>query len=473
MTTTSTDISHVARIYAVQHAEANLQAMKNTTVQQRLERILRLERFMLDAANQSALADALWHDLRKCREEALATEVATSVSITAHIRRNLHHWARPKPVPAPLSLTGISSHIRYEPKGHVLIIGPWNYPFQLLMVPLANAIAAGNVVTLKPSEHTPATSAFTARMIAELFPESEVAVVEGGVDVATALLELPYHHIFFTGSPAVGKIVMKAAAQHLTSVTLELGGKSPCIVDETANIKTVAEQVAWGKSINAGQTCIAPDYLLIHHSRKAEFLAAYPQAIARMYGNDVAQSPEYPRIVNEKNVRRIQSLVDDAVAKGANLVLGGDVRIADRYIAPCVLDGVTPDMAIMEEEIFGPVLPIMTYTDLAEVPRIVGRLPKPLALYIMSKSRQNQSFILQNTSAGGTVINEVMTTTLNPDLPFGGVNNSGIGKSNGFHAFVEFSNERGVMRRRFLDFKIIYPPYRPRIISLLMRIVRW
>lgn len=473
MTTTHTAATQVARLFDLQHADANLQAMKDTTVQQRLERIQRLERFILDADNQQALADALQHDLGRCKEETLAVEVAPLLSVTTHTKRHLRHWMRAQSVPAPWSLMGISSHIRYEPKGHVLIIAPWNYPFQLAMLPLTYAIAAGNVVTIKPSEHTPATSAFMARMVGQLFPESEVAVVEGEVEVATALLERPFHHIFFTGSPAVGKIVMKAAAQHLTSVTLELGGKSPCIVDESADVKAAAEQIAWGKSINAGQTCIAPDYLLIHHSRKAAFLDAYAKAITTMYGKDVAQSPHFPRIVNEKNVRRIQALIDDAVAQGATIALGGDIRHSERYISPCVLDNVTPDMAILEEEIFGPVLPIMTFRDLEEVLPIIHARPKPLALYIMSKNRAHQSYILQNTSAGGTVINEVMTGTLNPDLPFGGVNNSGIGKSNGRHAFVEFSNERGVMRRRFLDFKLIYPPYRSRLIALVLRLARW
>jgi aldehyde dehydrogenase (NAD+) len=469
------DIKEVDRIFDLQRRPENLQRMKNTTAAQRLERITKIEKYILNEENQARLAKAMWYDLRKSREEMLATEILPILTILVHIKRQLKSWMRPQRVGAPMAMLGISSYIRYEPKGQVLLIAPWNYPFQLAINPLLHAIAAGNVCIVKPSEISAATSSFIKNMVEDLFNENEVAVIEGDVPVSQALLDKPFHHIFFTGSPAVGKIVMKAASKHLTSVTLELGGKSPCIIDETANVGVAAERIAWGKLLNNGQTCIAPDYVLVHESKKEAFLNAYQAWVEKSYNSDqkgIKASPYYTRIINEKNFHRVKSLIDDAVDKGAQLIGSGETDADDKFIAPCLLDQVTTEMTVMQEEIFGPVLPVVTYRDLSEVPAFIQQLPKPLALYIMSKSRKNQEYLLNNTTAGGTAINELMITTLNPELPFGGVNNSGIGKSNGKHSFVEFSNERGVLKRRFLDFKMLFPPYKTTIFEWMTKAAR-
>ncbi|WP_020538904.1 aldehyde dehydrogenase family protein [Lewinella cohaerens] len=469
------DIKEVDRIFDLQRRTENLQRMKNTTAAERLEHIAKIEKYILNEENQTRLAKAMWYDLRKSREEMLATEIIPILTILVHIKRQLKAWMRPQRAGAPLAMLGISSYVRYEPKGQVLLIAPWNYPFQLAINPLLHAIAAGNVCIVKPSEISAATSSFIKNMVQDLFDENEVAVIEGDVPVSQALLDKPFHHIFFTGSPAVGKIVMKAASKHLTSVTLELGGKSPCIIDETANVNVAAERIAWGKLLNNGQTCIAPDYVLVHESQKTGFLNAYQAWVEKSYNSDqkgIQASPYYTRIINEKNFHRVKNLIDDAVAKGAQLIGSGETDADDKFIAPCLLDQVTTEMTVMQEEIFGPVLPVITYRDLSEVPAFIHQLPKPLALYIMSKSRKNQEYLLSNTTAGGTAINELMITTLNPELPFGGVNNSGIGKSNGKHSFIEFSNERGVMKRRFLDFKMLFPPYKTTIFEWMTKAAR-
>jgi aldehyde dehydrogenase (NAD+) len=308
-----------------------------------------------------------------------------------------------------------------------------------------------------------------------LFPPEEVAAFEGDASVATQLLELPFNHIFFTGSPAVGKIVMAAAAKHLASVTLELGGKSPVIVDETANVKTAAEQIAWGKYFNNGQTCIAPDYLLIHESVKEPFMQAFRESVNRMYspdGKPVEQSPNYCRIVNNRHFQRVQSLIDDAVQKGATVTLGGQTNAVENFIAPTVLEGVNDQMAVMQEEIFGPVLPVVPYRDREEALRAINSREKPLALYIQSRSQRNIDYIMERTTAGDTVINDLMWQFGHMEIPFGGVNNSGIGKANGFFGFQELSNMRGVIKREFGTSRFIYPPYTDKIEKLISFLVK-
>ncbi len=464
------------RVFELQHAPDNLQRMKNTTAKERIERIRRIDRYLNDPTKKQLWMDALHADLRKSREEAIATELATIQVCMRHIYDELGDWMRDRPVSGPLAMLGMSSWVRHEPKGHVMVISPWNYPLQLAVNPLIHAIAAGNVVLLKPSEIAAATSGFLKTMMDELFDEREVAVVEGDVPTTTELLSLPFHHIFFTGSPKVGKIVMRAASEHLTSVTLELGGKSPVIVDETANVKDAAEKVAWGKCINAGQTCIAPDYALVVESKVEAFAAAFEKAVQQMYnrsGEGIAQSSDYCRIIDDRNYDRVKSLIDDAVQNGASLRVSGDMDASDRLIAPHLLLDVSPDMRIMDEEIFGPVLPVLPVENLDAAIEIIIQGEKPLALYIMSKSKKNIGDILRQTTSGGVGINEVMVTSINPNLPFGGVNHSGIGKSNGHYGFVEFSNERGVVKRKYLDFKMIYPPYKPALANLLGKLSRW
>ncbi|WP_019990902.1 aldehyde dehydrogenase family protein [Rudanella lutea] len=474
MTTTSPKLTHQSSIQAVFDAQRrHAPHMALTTAKERLERIGRIHRWIQD--HEADLMQAMHADFRKPAAEALLGDLGALYYEIRHTTKHLSRWMKPHRVPTPLPLLGTRGYVRYEPKGNVLIIAPWNYPFGLCIKPLVAAISTGNVVMLKPSEMTPNTTRTIKRMVEELFPPEEVAVFEGDAAVATQLLDLPFNHIFFTGSPAVGKIVMTAAAKHLASVTLELGGKSPVIVDETANIKAAAEQIAWGKYFNNGQTCIAPDYLLVHESVKEPFLRAFRESVQRMYnpaGQPTEQSESYCRIVNKNHFGRVRRLIEDAVQKGATVTLGGQLNEADNFIAPTVIEGVTDQMALMQEEIFGPVLPVVPYQTADEALQVINSREKPLALYIQSGSRRNIDYIMQRTSAGDTVINDLFWQFGHMDLPFGGVNNSGIGKSNGFFGFQELSNMRGVMKRDFGTARFIYPPYTDKIEKLIGFLVK-
>lgn len=448
--------------------------MALTTAEQRIERIRRIQTWI--NVHETDIQRVMYADFRKPTAEVMLGELMALHAEIKHTIRHLRQWMKPQRLPTPLSLVGTKSYLRHEPKGNVLIIAPWNYPFVLTIRPLVSAIAAGNVCILKPSEMTPHTAGLIKQMIGELFPPEEVAVFEGDADVSTALLELPFNHIFFTGSPAVGRVVMAAAAKHLASVTLELGGKSPAIVDETADISETAGRLAWGKCINNGQTCIAPDYLLVHESVKQPFMQALRQSLAAMYspnGQPVEQSDSYARIVNNRHFQRVRALVDDAVQKGATVTVGGRMNDAENFIEPTVLEGVTDEMRVMQDEIFGPVLPVLTYTNIDDALRIVNQRDKPLALYIHSRSRKNTQYILDRTSAGDTVVNDTLLQFGNVELPFGGVNNSGLGKSNGFFSFQELSNQRGVMQRDFGTMKFIYPPYTDRVKKLINFFVKY
>jgi len=467
--------TNIEQLFSTQHNRQNLQALKNTNAKERIEKIKKIEKYILNTTNHEKIATALSRDLRKSNEEVISTEVSPVILTIKSVCKNLKGWMLDEHVPSPLTMAGMSSYIKYEPKGHVMIISPWNYPFQLTINPLIYAIAAGNAITIKPSEISSNTSAVLKEMIHELFQENEAIVIEGDVSVASELLDQPFNHIHFTGSPAVGKIVMKAASKHLTSVTLELGGKSPVIVDDTVNEKSAAQKIAWAKCLNSGQTCIAPDYALVHKSKLHSFLDEFQSTINQFYNSEekgIQHSPDYCRIINEKNHQRVMNLIDNALQNGAKKVIGGESDAEDKFISPTVLINVDDNMDIMKEEIFGPVLPVITYNEINEAVEKIHQLPTPLALYIMSNSNKNINHIMNNTSAGGTAINELMVTSINPNLPFGGMNNSGIGKSNGKHGFVDFSNERGVVKRKWGNLKIIYPPYSARIFQLFKKVVR-
>lgn len=456
--------------------EAQRQALprlRAASARERMRRIRKIRAYLMDPTHEAALCEALWTDLRKSRMEVVYTEVGPLLVAIRHILGRLDRWMRDKPVQRPLSQAGLRSRIQYEPKGNCLVISPWNYPFQLSLMATLYAIAAGNAVIIKPSELSPMTSSYLERMVRDLFDPSEVTVVTGEVEVATALLEMPFNHIFFTGSPQVGKIVMGAAAKHLASVTLELGGKSPVVVDGTRSVSKTGTQLAWSKAINAGQTCIAPDYVLTPKGKIPELVWAFKNATERFYNPEekgIAASPDFGRIVSDRHFKRIRRLYDDALEKGAQLEYGGEFIEDERFISPTILSNCNASMDIMQEEIFGPILPLVTFERLEDVPELLARLPKPLAFYIQSKSKKNIRFILDNSTAGGTVINEFMLTSLNPHLPFGGVNNSGIGKSNGFHSFVEFSNERGVIQRNWGTFSFLYPPFKTWLPKWLKRL---
>ncbi|HEV7349553.1 aldehyde dehydrogenase family protein [Telluribacter sp.] len=449
-------------------------AMAQTTVKERIERLKRLLNYLTSHLEEAQ--EATYKDFKKPAAETLLGEMYVLTSEIKYTIKHLRRWMRPQKVATPLSALGTSAYIQYEAKGNALIISPWNYPINLALKPLISALAAGCVAIIKPSELTPHSSAYVRKVVEAVFSAEEVAVMEGGVEVSQALLALPFNHIFFTGSPAVGKIVMKAAAEHLASVTLELGGKSPSIVDETADVATTAQKIAWAKFLNNGQTCIAPDYVLVHSSVRSKFLDEFTKAVTTMYrpeGKEAEASESYARIVNNRHFDRLKSYLDDAVEQGAVVELGGKTNPADNFIEPTVLSGVNDSMKVMQEEIFGPILPVMEYEKLPDAVAYVNQHEKPLALYVHSSSVANANYVLSNTSAGNALVNDLLIHFGNHEIPFGGVNNSGIGKSNGFFGFQEFSNAKGIMKRKFGTTKFLYPPYTDKIKKLLNFMVKY
>ncbi|ARK12643.1 aldehyde dehydrogenase family protein [Fibrella sp. ES10-3-2-2] len=442
--------------------------MALTTAAQRIDRLKRVKTWV--ETHRTDIHAAMYADFRKPSAEVDLGELTGLLGDLRYTIRHLKQWMKPQRVPTPLSLVGTSGYLHYEPKGVVLIISPWNYPFDLMVGPLIAAIAAGNVCMLKPSELTPNTAALLGRMVSDLFPPEEVVLFEGDADTAQTMLDLPFNHIFFTGSPALGKVIMAAAAKHLASVTLELGGKSPFIVDETADLKKTAEILAWSKYFNNGQTCIAPDYLLVHESVKAPLLAEFKAVVERMYGADStarAASDSYARIVNQRHFQRVKGLIDDAARKGATVLMGGRTNEADNFVEPTLIDGVTDDMQIMQEEIFGPLLPVVTMKNLDEALAHINSRKKPLALYIHSRKQEHIDYLINRTSAGDTVINDAMIHFTNPEMPFGGINNSGIGSYHGYFGFQELSHRRSILRRQFGTMKFLFPPYTDRVKKLI------
>jgi len=468
----------VANPYASAFAALRAQApaLGAASVAARRQRLARLEAWLL--RNREAVQQALHQDFRKPTAETDLTELWPSLTELRHTRRHLRRWLARRRVGAPLPLLGTRSWVQLEPKGVVLIIAPWNYPFYLALDPLVSALAAGNAVVLKPAEQTPATSALLRRLAQELFPPEEVLVVEGGQEAATALLALPFDHIFFTGSPAVGKVVMRAAAEHLSGLTLELGGKSPAIVDDTADLRDAAQKLVWGKFLNAGQTCVAPDYLLVQASVRDQLVQAMREVLARYYNPDglgVQQSPDLARIVNARHYARVAGLLADAQARGATLACGGHLDPRDSFIEPTILLDVPAGATILEEEIFGPLLPVLTFTTLAEAAAYVNARPKPLAQYVFSGSAANQRYLLGSIAAGGAAVNETILQLAHPGLPFGGVGNSGLGKAHGYAGLVAFSNEKAVLKQRvgLTNLRTFYPPYSSRTQRLLGWLLRY
>lgn len=378
-----------------------------------------------------------------------------AISELDYVIKHFRSWAKPRKTSLPLSQRPGSAWVQPEPLGVVLVIAPWNYPFQLTISPLVGAIAAGNCAVLKPSELAPATAKVLAKLIAATFDPAYVALVEGGPDTAQALLAEKFDHIFFTGGERVGKLVMQAAAQHLTPVTLELGGKSPCLVEPDIDVAVAARRIVWGKFLNAGQTCIAPDYLLVQESVKPALMEALKQRIVDCYGDRPAASPDYSRLVNERQFDRLVGLLDRG-----QILIGGEHDRSDRFIAPTLIDGVAWEDPIMQEEIFGPILPIFTYRHLEEAIAMVNQRPKPLALYLFSKSRSAQDQVLQHTSAGSVCLNDVILQVATWGLPFGGVGTSGIGAYHGQYSFDTLSNLKSVLKKPFwMDMDWRYPPY--------------
>ncbi len=462
------------KLFALQKASTN--KLKKRSVADRILQLKHLEQLII--LYQPAIETAILADFRKPPVETMLTEIVSVISELRHTIKNLKDWTKPKKVGQTLALLGTSGYIYKEPKGVALIIAPWNYPFNLAMNPLISALAAGCAIVVKPSELSPATSALLAKLLAEFAPTDEVAVVEGGVEVSQALLALPFDHIFFTGSPAIGKVVMHAAANHLASVTLELGGKSPAIIDETADLQDAAEKLVWGKFVNAGQTCIAPDYALVKQEVKPLFIEAMKQQIEKCYNADkqgIAKSDSFSRVINDRHFSRLATLLQEATSQGATLAIGGETEAATRYIAPTVLTEVKTSMRIMEEEIFGPILPILTYQNSEEALQLIANLPKPLAFYIFSRDNEKINKYIAHSTAGGTCVNDCLIHIAHPDLPFGGVNNSGIGRSHGEAGFLEFCNQRSVLKQRigFTGIKLLYPPYTDKVRNLAKIFLNW
>ena len=421
---------------------------------------------LLDALRkwEKPLAEALWHDLHKSYEEAYMTEFGILYGEIGNHIKHLSSWAAPKKVGAPLRIFPSRSKVVSEPLGNTLIIAPWNYPVQLLINPLIGAISAGCTAILKPSPYTPNVAYVLEQMIDDTFSEEYIAIVQGNRDVNRTLLDQRFDLIFFTGSPALGREVMTAAAKHLTPVVLELGGKSPCIVDKEANIKVAAKRIAWGKSLNAGQTCIAPDYLLVHEDIKEEFVEALHKAFRSLLGRKPQKSKHFVRIVSDRAFDRLVSYLDNGVIR-----FGGEHDKEKRFIAPTLLDDITPSAPVMQEEIFGPIFPLLTFSDTQDAVKFVTEREKPLALYYFGSTEKGEE-VLHRTSSGGACLNDVIMHIANENTPFGGVGNSGMGSYHGEESFRTFSHRKSVLSTTTRwDIPFRYMPYR--LFSLIKRLM--
>jgi aldehyde dehydrogenase (NAD+) len=408
------------------------------------------------ASEEKAIVEALGKDVGKPRIEAWAAEVSECAGGVRYMRKNLKKWMKPERVTTSMVAMPGKSRIYREPLGVVLIIAPWNYPFSLAINPLMGALAAGNCALIKPSEVAPATSALLAELLPKYLDSEAVKVVEGGVPETTELLAQKFDHIFYTGNGTVGRIVMTAAAKHLTPVTLELGGKSPCIIDEHVDLEVAAKRVVWGKFYNCGQTCVAPDYLLVHKSVHDRFVSLLVETIHAFWGDNPQQHKDYGRVVNARHHKRLMSLIPGS----GTVAIGGKGDEADRYIAPTLLTHVSEDAPVMQDEIFGPILPVLQVDDLDHAVRVVNARPKPLALYLFSSSDRSYEKVVTGTSSGGMVVNHAILHLAVHGLPFGGVGESGMGAYHGKHSFDTFSHKKAVLKKpTAIDPSLIYPPY--------------
>ena len=449
--------------------------LKTERIFARKERLRKLKRWIKH--NQNAIQDALYKDFKKVPEEVLISEIKPVIGEINHALKSIRDWTAPQKVETPLSLLGTRAKIVPEAKGVCLVIAPWNFPFMLAVGPVVSALAAGNTVVLKPSEMTPHTEKLLQRLFQEVFSPTIATVVTGGVRETQHLLELPWNHIFFTGSPQVGKIIMRKAANHLTSVTLELGGRNPAIVTAKAAITDTARKLVWGKFFNNGQSCVSPNYILIDKKVKEQFIQEFKFEFVEMYGNypeEIKNNKSLTRIVNQHHYKRLTSLLDEAIENGAKVIFGNHRDEADNYLSPTLLDNVTPDNPIFKEEIFGPILPILTYQTPEEALDIILSTDAPLAFYVFSKSKKEQNYFLKNTRAGTTVFNDTTLQFAHPNLPFGGVGSSGMGKAHGYYGFLEFTNQRAVLKQRTWGAisQLIYPKYN-KLKRTIIKIITW
>lgn len=412
--------------------------------------------------HEADILEALSKDLNKSEFEGYMTELGMVYQELKLMRKKLTKWAKPRGVRTPITQFIATSKIYSEPYGVVLILSPWNYPFMLTIDPLIGAIAAGNVAIIKPSNYSPNVSAIVDTIIKESFSPSYITVIQGGREANQHLLKEKFDYIFFTGSASVGKVVMEAASKYLTPVSLELGGKSPCIVDQTANLERAAKRIVWGKFLNSGQTCVAPDYLLVHKKIKEELVGLIKKYIVQFYGEEPMNNQDFPKIINKKHFTRLLGLME-----GCKIISGGRANEQTNQIEPTILDQVTWDSAVMAEEIFGPLLPIIEFDKLSEIVEKINQRPKPLALYFFTQSKENEGYVLRNISYGGGCINDTIVHLSSSNLPFGGVGESGMGAYHGKASFDTFTHYKSVMKKsNIIDVPLRYPPYKDRIKTL-------
>lgn len=448
----------------VERQRAHFLSQDTLDIPFRLNALKKLKTYIRD--NEKDILDALKKDLNKAPFESYAAEVGLIHSELNDAIKNLYKWNRKKRVRTPLAHFKSSSYIVSEPYGVVLIMSPWNYPFQLTLAPLIGAISGGNCAVVKPSAYSPCTSAIIAKIIRDCFDERYIAVIEGGREANQQLLKEKFDYIFFTGSVSVGKTVMEAASRNLTPVTLELGGKSPCIVDKDVNIDIAAKRIIWGKCLNSGQTCVAPDYLLVHKDVKDRLLNAMKKCIVEFYGEVPCKNDEYPRIINEKHFNRLRALLNNG-----KVVAGGDLNEATLQISPTILDNVKWDDPVMNEEIFGPILPVLEFSDLEQVITAVNSHPKPLALYLFTDSSEVEKRIVKSISFGGGCINDTLVHLATSYMPFGGVGESGMGGYHGKWSFDTFTHKKSILKKSFrVDIKLRYPPYK-NTLSILKKLM--
>tara|TARA_S200000501_G_scaffold375994_1_gene429574 strand:+ start:10113 stop:11522 length:1410 start_codon:yes stop_codon:yes gene_type:complete len=450
----------------------NVSNLRSSSANDRIKKLKKLKEKILD--NRKNIKDALKKDFKKNGSEVDLTEIFPVIQEINHNVKNLKKWMRSKRVNTPISLIGSTSYISYEPKGLVLIITPWNFPINLTFISLINAISAGNAVLIKPSEITDHTSKIIKNIIDDTFDSNEVNTVLGGVETAEEVLKLKFDHILFIGSPTIGKLIMKAASNHLTSVTLELGGKSPTIIDEKVDLNTTARRIAWAKFLNNGQVCIAPDYILVNKKIKDIFLQLLVENIKKIYTEKSQNSSCYCRIVNKKQFLRLINLIEDVKKYDGKIYFGGKNNSEDLFLEPTILTEISEKSKINNEEIFGPILPIYEFEDIDDAINVINKKEKPLALYIYSNIKKNINKVLEKTSSGGVCINHSTLHYSNYHLPFGGVNNSGFGRCHGIYGFREFSNQKSIFKQRikFSPTDLIIPPYtnfKKRLIDIMIK----
>ena len=418
--------------------------------------------------NEEVIYSALHKDLKKSKFEAYISEIGILISEIDLVIKNIHKWSKPKKIRSSMLNFPSNDFIISEPYGCTLVIAPWNYPFQLAISPIISAIASGNTIVLKPSEITKHTGEIIKTLLSDIFEENHLKVVLGGVPETTQLLNLRWDYIFFTGSVEVGKIIAKAASKHLTPCTLELGGKNPCVVDSTANLKLSAKRLVWGKFLNAGQTCIAPDFILAHESIKSKLIDLLITEIKKAYGINAEISKSYPRIVNSNNFERLK-----AILKGEIILYGGETNSDDNYFAPTLIDSPSVNSKLMQKEIFGPILPILSFKDINDIDKIIKPLEKPLALYVFSTNKNFYNSLIAQYSFGGGAINDTMIQFGNSRLPFGGVGESGIGAYHGKYSYETFTHKKSIsIKSNWLDIPIRYAPYDGKL-NLLKKVFRW